>query len=69
MNVCRERKERASNLKDLRLSTGLTQIKLSELSGLKQCTISKLERGNVAWSIDTELIYTNSIYKFLNNKS
>lgn len=69
MNILRERKQRAYNLKDLRLNSGLTQIKLSELSGLSQCAISKLERGNVSWSIDTELIYTQTIYKFLQHET
>lgn len=61
MDIQAARKRRANELKNFRLETGLTQLKLSELSGLTQSTISKIERGIVAWSIDNELIYFETL--------
>ena len=36
----------AKRLKSARLLRGMTQVQLSELSGVKQSDISKLERGD-----------------------
>lgn len=66
MNISKQRKERSIRLKLLRLNSGLSQMGLASVSGLQQCTISKIERGETSWSIDTELIYITAIADFLN---
>lgn len=60
-----ERKLRGRQLRIMRVNSGLTQIGLANISTISQKTISKIERGLVSWSIDTELIFTYAINNFL----
>jgi transcriptional regulator with XRE-family HTH domain len=57
MNLAEVRKQRASQLKSLRLKKRLSRVALSELSGLNRTTIIRLETGNAGWNVDSELIY------------
>lgn len=61
-----DRKRRGRQLRILRLTTGLTQVGLYNLCGVSQKTISKIERGIVSWSIDTELVITYAINNWNN---
>lgn len=68
MNVEPFRKLKSRQLRTLRIECGVTQVQLSTLSGLTQSTISKIERGIVAWSIDNEIIYFETLQKYLNDQ-
>ena len=48
-----EAEQRAFQLSELRRALGLTQVELAALIGRSQTTISQLENGETALSIDT----------------
>jgi transcriptional regulator with XRE-family HTH domain len=55
------RKKRAENLKALRSSKKISKAKLSRITGLSRHTIDKIEGGNDAWVIDSEIIYQEAL--------
>lgn len=63
MNIDPLRKNRAMELKLMRIRKQLTQEKLSELSGLDKKTISNLENGESGWNIDSEIMYLEGLKK------
>lgn len=62
------RKERANELRNMRVEAGLTQTKIFELSGLRTNTIRAIENGDRSWNIDSEIIYVKTILKFQNQQ-
>lgn len=62
------RKERANELKQLRIKAGLSQVRVFELSGLTTKTIHTIECGEKSWNIDSEIIYINTILNFIKNQ-
>jgi transcriptional regulator with XRE-family HTH domain len=66
MDIETQRLQRAKELRLMRKLSGLTQEGLSSVSGVRQATISKIETGKVSWNIDTELLLTIAIQRFLN---
>lgn len=68
MDVEPIRKIRSRELRLMRVDCKITQVELSTLSGLTQSTISKIERGIVSWSIDNEIIFYESLKKYINDK-
>jgi len=69
MDVEPFRKLKSRQLRLFRIDCKVTQVQLSLLSGLTQSTISKIERGIVAWSIDNEIIYLETLKKYMNSKN
>jgi transcriptional regulator with XRE-family HTH domain len=68
MNVEPYRKMRSRELRLMRVDCKITQVQLSALSGLTQSTISKIERGIVSWSIDNEILYFETLKKYIDEK-
>ena len=50
------RKIRAEDLKNKRLQAKLSVAKLAELSGVDRKTIFRIEKGEISWMIDTEIL-------------
>ncbi len=65
MNVEPIRKIKSRQLRLFRIECRVTQMQLSKLSGLMQSTISRIERGKVSWSIDNEIIYMETLRKYI----
>lgn len=63
------RKVKSRQLRLFRIECNVTQVQLSALSGLTQSTISKIERGLVSWSIDNEIIYFETLKKYVNERN
>jgi DNA-binding XRE family transcriptional regulator len=61
MNIEAIRVKRGLELKAFRLEVGLTQLKLSELSGLTRSTIIKIETGLIGWNVDSEILYFETL--------
>lgn len=57
MDIIAIRKNRANELRQMRLEKNISQEKLSEISGLHRATIVRIESGLIGWNIDSELIY------------
>jgi transcriptional regulator with XRE-family HTH domain len=55
-----------ATLRDERYASLLSQDEFSELSGLSQSTISKIENGKFAFSIDIINIYMSVLGKKIN---
>ena len=52
-----QRKQRADKLKEIRLKSGITKRQLFAASGLAITTINRIESGEMAWSVDSEILY------------
>lgn len=65
MNVHPVRIKRASELKQMRLEKGITQMELMAISGLTQATISRIETGKIGWNVDSEIIYFETLKNYL----
>ena len=63
MNIDPIRRQRAMELKLMRIQKHLTQEKLSKLSGLDKKTISNLESGESSWNVDSEIMYLEGLKK------
>jgi transcriptional regulator with XRE-family HTH domain len=59
--VQEERKRRSENMRNLRLSKGISQEKLAQISGLSWPTIVRIENGKKEWRIDSEIIYIKAL--------
>lgn len=68
MNAEPVRKLRSRELRNLRIQCRLSQTQLALLSGLKQCTISRIEKGKDSWNVDSEILYREGIRKFMEGK-
>lgn len=55
------RNKRARSFKEMRVKSGFTKIQLSRISGLHRASIDRIESGSKPWSVDSELIYLDSI--------
>jgi DNA-binding XRE family transcriptional regulator len=55
MQIENSRIERGKELKRLRKSKGVTQVKMAEISGVSLPTIIRMEKGKKNWGIDCEL--------------
>jgi DNA-binding XRE family transcriptional regulator len=66
IDVKKELQVRAKALKMSRINCELSQSQLSQLSGICEKTISRMERGLSFWRIDTELILMKVINEQLN---
>jgi len=64
MDIVRIRRLKALLFISKRKEAKLSQEQLAELSGLRQATISKMERGLVAWSVDSEIILMETLRKY-----
>lgn len=62
------RQRRSRELRLMRRDCGISQTKLSSLSGLTQSTISKIERGLVSWSIDNEILFYETLKNLIDGK-
>jgi len=56
-----ERKKRSAELRNLRLSKGVSQERLIAISGLSWPTITRIESGAKEWRIDSEIMYINAL--------
>lgn len=61
MDISPARLRRSKELKAFRKEVGLTQVKLSELSGLTRTTIVAIEKGTIGWNVDSELLYFETL--------
>lgn len=59
--VQKERKRRSEVMRNLRLSKGISQEKLAQISGLSWPTIVRIEKGDKEWRIDSEIIYLKTL--------
>lgn len=66
MTVDKIRKQRAFELRKSRKQSGLTQLQLAEISGIRYNTIRKMELGEKGWHIDTEILFMTTIINFIN---
>lgn len=55
------RKELSKKFKSLRIAHGVTQMNIMINSGLNYETISRLEKGNKPWIIDSQISYLRSL--------
>lgn len=62
------RLNRSAQLKQMRLSASIGKTEMSQLSGLHLATIYRIESGDVQWHIDSEIIYVNTIEKYMAQK-
>jgi DNA-binding XRE family transcriptional regulator len=69
MNVEPIRKIKSRELRLFRIECRVTQVQLSKLSGLMQSTISRIERGKVSWSIDNEIIYMETLRRYVTERN
>jgi len=59
------RKQRASELKQMRLEKGINRVELAALSGLSRTTIIRIETGSIGWNVDSEIIYFQTILNYV----
>lgn len=53
--------KRGQELRDLRKSKGITQVKMAALSGVSLPTIIRMEKAKKNWRIDLELIFRHAL--------
>jgi transcriptional regulator with XRE-family HTH domain len=64
MNINSIRKQRASELKNFRLENNLSRQALQRLSGLSRTTIIRIENGTIGWTVDSEIIYFETLKNY-----
>jgi predicted transcriptional regulator len=62
------REERSKSLRRLRENLDITKKKLIQLSGLSYPIINRIESGCEGWSVDSEIIYTESLRQYENKR-
>lgn len=64
MDISAIRIKRGNELRSYRIEKRLTQLQLSQLSGLTRSTIIKIESGLIGWNIDSEILYFETIKNY-----
>lgn len=63
------RKQRAAELKQLRIEKGVNRVQLQQLSGLSRTTIIRIENGTIGWNVDSEIIYFETLKQYEKTQS
>jgi len=58
------RKERGITLRNIRKEAGLTQIELSLLANIGATTIKTMEKGEIGWTSDCEMLFIAACEKY-----
>lgn len=61
ISLIHHRKQRALQLRSLRLSAKFTKSAFSRKSGLSRPCIDRIESGKNSWDVDSEIIYIESL--------
>lgn len=61
MDIYSIRVKRGFELKAFRKESGITQLRLAQLSGLTRQTIINIEKGTIGWNIDSEILYFETL--------
>jgi DNA-binding XRE family transcriptional regulator len=59
------RQLKSAEIKQHRMAAGICKSELARQTGLCRQTIDVIERGERAWTVDTEIIYLQGITKIL----
>ena len=61
LSLTHNRKQRALQLRSLRINAKFSKSSLARKSGLSRPCIDRIESGETSWDVDSEIIYTEAL--------